>query len=72
MTKEVVVVARLWSAKGNGDALAAFLVEQAAAIKRAEPGCLMYRVHRSANDPELFLFYEKYATRGSGARRRCR
>src|SRR4030095_5709352 len=65
MTKQVVVVARLRSAKGKGDALAAFLVEQAAAVKRAEPGCLVYRAHRSANDPELFLFYEVYADRAA-------
>jgi quinol monooxygenase YgiN len=23
-------------------------------------GCLVYRVHRSTKDPELFLFYEMY------------
>jgi quinol monooxygenase YgiN len=27
----------------------------------AEPGCLVYRVHRSTRDPELFLFYQTYA-----------
>ena len=61
MTKDVVVVARLRAAKGKGDALAAFLVEQAAAVRKAEPGCLTYRVHRSTKDRELFLFYEVYA-----------
>jgi quinol monooxygenase YgiN len=48
--------------KGKGDALAELLTEQAAAVRKAEPGCLVYRVHRSISDPELFLFYETYVT----------
>jgi (4S)-4-hydroxy-5-phosphonooxypentane-2,3-dione isomerase len=54
------VVAKVRAAKGKGDALAALLIEQAAAVRAAEPGCLVYRPHRSAKDPELFLFYESY------------
>ena len=46
--------------EGKGDALAAFLSEQAAVVLGAEPGCLVYRAHRSTTDPELFLFYETY------------
>jgi len=56
----LTVVARLRAAKGKGDALEALLVEQAGAVRAAEPGCLAYRVHRSTTDPELFLFYEMY------------
>jgi quinol monooxygenase YgiN len=29
-------------------------------VRSEEPGCLVYRVHRSTKDPELFLFYEMY------------
>ena len=54
------VVARIRAAKGRGDALAAFLIEQVAAVRAAEPGCLTYRIHRSTRDPELFLFYESF------------
>jgi quinol monooxygenase YgiN len=61
MTKHVTVVAKVRAAKGKGEALAALLVEQCAVVREAEPGCLVYRVHRSAKDPELFLFYETYA-----------
>ena len=43
-----------------GEPLATLLTEQAAVVKQAEPGCLVYRVHRSIEDPELFLFYETY------------
>jgi quinol monooxygenase YgiN len=60
MTNVLTVVARIRAAKGQADALAALLAEQAAAVRREEPGCLVYRVHRSTKDPELFLFYETY------------
>ena len=60
MSGVLTVVARIRAAKDKGDALAAFLAEQAAAVKAAEPGCLVYRVHRSTKDPLLFLFYETY------------
>jgi quinol monooxygenase YgiN len=61
MADVLTVVARLRAAKGKGDALAALLSEQAAAVRSAEPGCLAYRVHRSTTDPEIFLIYETYA-----------
>lgn len=60
MTNVFTVVAKLRAASGKGDALAALLVEQAAAVRSAEAGCLAYRAHRSPTDPELFLFYEMY------------
>ncbi len=61
MANVLTIVAKLRAAKGMGDALAALLSEQAAAVRSAEPGCLVYRVHRSTTDSELFLFYEMYA-----------
>jgi quinol monooxygenase YgiN len=61
MRNVLTVVARIRGAKGKGDALAALLAEQADAVRAAEPGCLVYRVHRSTTDPDLFLFYETYA-----------
>ena len=60
MAKVLTVVAKVRAAKGKGDALAALLEEQAMAVRQAEPGCLVYRPHRSAADPDLFLFYEQY------------
>ena len=60
MTNVLTVVARLRAAQDKGDALAAFLTEQAAVVRAAEPGCLAYRVHRSMKDPLSFLFYETY------------
>lgn len=61
MSQQVTVVARLRAAPGKGDALAAFLAEQSAAVLAAEPGCLVYRPHRAAHDPDLFFYYEVYA-----------
>jgi (4S)-4-hydroxy-5-phosphonooxypentane-2,3-dione isomerase len=61
MANVLTVVAKLRAAPGKGDALAALLVEQAAVVRAAEPGCLLYRMHRSTRDPELFLVYEMYA-----------
>jgi quinol monooxygenase YgiN len=60
MTNILTVVAKLRAAQGRGDALETLLSEQAGVVRRAEPGCLVYRVHRSTTDPDLFLFYEMY------------
>jgi quinol monooxygenase YgiN len=60
MTQHVTVVARIRAAQGKGDALAKLLEEQAGVVRKAEPGCLVYRPHRSTRDPDLFLFYEEY------------
>jgi quinol monooxygenase YgiN len=60
MADVLTVVAKLRAAKGKGDALAALLREQVAAVRAAEPGCLVYRPHRSTKDPEQFYFYEQY------------
>jgi quinol monooxygenase YgiN len=60
MANVLTVVAKIRAAKGKGDALAALLTDQVAAVRQAEPGCLVYRPHRSTTDPELFVFYEQY------------
>ena len=60
MADVLTVVAKLRAAKGKGDALAALLKEQVAAVRKAEPGCLIYRPHRSTKDPDQFIFYEQY------------
>src|SRR6185369_1840136 len=60
MADVLTVVAKIRAAKGKGDALAALLKEQVAAVMKAEPGCIVYRPHRSTKDPDLFIFYEQY------------
>ena len=60
MANVLTVVAKLSAKPGQGDALAAILAEQVAAVVKAEPDCLVYRRHRSKKNPDLFLFYEQY------------
>jgi len=60
MADVLTVIAKIRAAKGQGDAFAALLQEQAAAVRGSEPGCLVYRPHRSTTDPGLFIFYEQY------------
>ena len=57
---EVAVVAKLRAAPGKGDRLAALLTEQCGVVRATEPGCTAYRLLRSRDDPDLFVFYEAY------------
>src|SRR4051794_5164241 len=61
MANALTGIAKIPAAKGKGDALTALLTEQAAAVRAAEPGCTVYRPHRSTRDPDVFVFYEVYA-----------
>ncbi len=47
MANVLTVVAKLSAKSGKGDELAAILREQVAAVLKAEPDCLVYRLHRS-------------------------
>lgn len=60
MANALTVVAKIRAAKGKADALAALLTEQTGVVLKAEPGCLVYRLHRSTKDPDFFLFYEVF------------
>ena len=60
MADVLSIVAKIRAAKGKGDALGALLTEQAGVVKKSEPGCLVYRPHRSTKDPDVFIFYEQY------------
>ncbi len=59
MANVLSVIAKLSAKPGQGDALAPILREQVAAVLKAEPDCLVYRLHRSKKRPDLFLFYEQ-------------
>jgi quinol monooxygenase YgiN len=60
MAEVFTIIAKIRAAKGKGDTLAALLKEQVAKVKETEPGCLVYRPHRSTKDPDVFVFYEQY------------
>ena len=61
MAGKVTLIAKVRAAKGKGDALAALLTEQVGVVRKAEPGCMAYSLHRSEKDPDAFVFFEVYA-----------
>jgi autoinducer 2-degrading protein len=54
-----VVAAQYYAKEGKDNEIAAFL-EKMIPISRAEPGCALYTVNRSVDDPRKFLLYEQY------------
>lgn len=58
----ITIVAKLRTQDGKGDAFAEAARGQIAAVAANEQGkTLVYTLHRSTTDPNLFLFYEQYA-----------
>ena len=57
-----VVVAHYYAKEGKDDEIAEIL-RRMIPISLAEPGCLVYYVNRSLDDPRKFLLYEQYRTR---------
>jgi (4S)-4-hydroxy-5-phosphonooxypentane-2,3-dione isomerase len=53
-------VAVTWVAREGEEEHVRALLEEIAPQVRAEPGCLMYIAHRSAEDPRTFFLYEQY------------
>ncbi len=56
----VVLVAKYHVKKSRGDEVAAALKQMAPLVEADEPGCTLYHVCRSADDPDFFLLYEHY------------
>ena len=54
-----VVVARYYTKEGRDEEVAAVL-RRMVPISNAEPGCALYVVNRSTEDPRSFLLYEQY------------
>ena len=57
-----VVAAQYYAKEGKADEIAAILQEMIP-ISRAEPGCALYLINRSLDDPRKFLLYEQYHDR---------
>ena|SRR5438067_1251402 len=57
-----VVAAQYYTQPGQDETVAAVLKEMST-ISRAEPGCALYLVNRSVDDPRKFLLYEQYYDR---------
>jgi autoinducer 2-degrading protein len=59
-----VVVAQYYVKAGNDNEVA-MIFRDLTSISRAEPGCVMYIVNRSIDDPRKFLIYEQYLDSGA-------
>jgi len=59
-----VVAAQYHTKEGQADEVAAILQEMIP-ISRAEPGCKVYLINRSLEDPRKFLLYEQYENRAA-------
>ena len=57
-----VVAARYYAQAGRDDDVAAIL-KTMLPLANAEPGCALYTVNRSTEDPRRFLLYEQYHDR---------
>lgn len=57
-----VVSAQYYAKEGKADEIVAIL-KQMIPISRAEPGCALYTVNRSVDDPRKLLLYEQYYDR---------
>ena len=55
----MIVVAKLKAKKGEEAKMEAALRDMVAKVAQ-EQGTLTYTLHRAQNDPNVFLFYEKY------------
>lgn len=60
MPDTLTVVAKIHPKAGRDAEVEAILLEMAAAVRKHEPDCLVYRPHRSGREPVVFLFYEQY------------
>ena len=57
----IVLIAQHFAKEGNEEAVAAALREMSAYCNSdAEPGCAIYIVNRSTENPRHFLIYEQY------------
>jgi len=67
--EQVVVVARFYPAAGREDELEARLMRSIKYVKQVEPN-ITYRLHRSAKEPRVFLYYEVYPSQSAFDRHR--
>ncbi|MBV9652921.1 MAG: antibiotic biosynthesis monooxygenase [Acetobacteraceae bacterium] len=60
--KPLTVIAKLKAKSGCEEQLAAML-QGLVSPTRAEKGCINYDLHRSLEEPGVFIFYENWETR---------
>lgn len=57
----IVLVARYQVKAGKAGEVLEALTRMARFVKEQEPGCKLYQVNRSTENPDHFLLYEQYA-----------
>ena len=67
--EQVVIVGRFYPAPGREAELEARLLRSVTYVKQAEPD-ITYRLHRSAKEPTVFLYYEVYPSQAAFDRHR--
>lgn len=56
----IVLVARYTARPGAGETILQALQKMSSLVKANEPGCALYQVCRSVEDPDRLLLYEQY------------
>lgn len=56
----IVLLAKYHCKPGNGDKVLAYLQEMKPLVQQFEPGCFLYCISRSVENPDLFTLYEHY------------
>ncbi len=60
-----VVVFAKWVARDGEESAVAAAIARLVGPSRAEPGCLEYQPYRDADDPGVFMIYERYVDRAA-------
>jgi quinol monooxygenase YgiN len=56
------VVCATWQVKPGEAEAVLDLLDQISRASTAEPGCLLFWIHRSVDDPSTFFLYEQYVS----------
>lgn len=56
------VVCATWKAKPGEEEAIVSLLRRISSASSDEPGCILFWVHRSVDDPSTFFLYEQYAS----------
>jgi quinol monooxygenase YgiN len=54
-----------WTANPGEESAVLELLGQVARASSNEPGCLLFWVHRSTDDPRAFMLYEQYVSKAA-------
>lgn len=63
MAQEKVTVVATFKAKSGREESLKSAIEAVVAPTRSEPGCINYDLHRSSEDPGVFMLYENWISK---------